>query len=137
MAREFHRSDRVGDAIQRELAELIRHEIRDPRIGMVSVNAVKVASDLSTAKVYVTFVEKSDKNPIEQRVAVLNKAAGFLRSRVGKEIQMRSVPRFYFLHDESIYNAENMSNLIDRALESDAKNHQKHDLEQKDKPAED
>ena len=59
MAREFHRSDRVGDAIQRELAELIRHEVRDPRIGMVSVNAVKVASDLSTAKVYVTFVEKS------------------------------------------------------------------------------
>lgn len=136
MAREFQRSDRVGDAIQRELAELIRQEIRDPRVGMVNVNAVKVASDLSTAKVYVTFVDSSDKNPIDQRIAVLNKAAGFLRSRVGKEIQMRSVPRFHFLHDESIYNAENISNLIDRALESDAHNHEKYDSPN-EKPTED
>ena len=140
MAREFRRSDRVGDAIQRELAELIRHEIRDPRIGMVNVNAVKVASDLSTAKVYVTFVDQSAQNPVETRIAVLNKAAGFLRSRIGKEIQMRSVPRFYFQHDETVYNAENISNLIDQALESDARNHEKHHEhelgEQNDNPAE-
>lgn len=136
MPREFRRSDRVGDAIQRELAELIRHEIRDPRIGMVSVNAVKVASDLSTAKVYVTFVDNPKNAAVDERVGLLNKAAGFLRTRVGNEIQMRSVPRFYFVHDETVYKAESISKLIDQALESDAanqkKNHQNQDPESSD-----
>lgn len=127
MPREFRRSDRVGDAIQRELAELIRHEVRDPRVGMVSVNAVKVASDLSTAKVYVTFVDNPKNASVEERIAVLNKASGFMRSRVGSEIQMRSVPRFYFVHDETVYNAENISKLIDKAIESDIQNHRQAD----------
>jgi len=122
MPREFRRSDRVGDAIQRELAELIRHELRDPRVGMVNLNAVKVASDLSTAKVYLTFVDNPKNASVEERIEVLNKASGFLRSRVGNEIQMRSVPRFHFVHDETVYKAESISKLIDQALASDAAN---------------
>ena len=59
MPREFKRADRVGDAIQRELAALVRAELRDPRLGMVNINAVRVSSDLSTAKVYLTFVNLS------------------------------------------------------------------------------
>lgn len=122
MPREFRRSDRVGDALQRELAELIRHEIRDPRIGMVNINLVKVASDLSTAKVYLTFVDNPKDASVEERVALLNKASGFLRSRVGSEIQMRSIPRFNFIHDDTVYNAEAISKAIDKALASDESN---------------
>ena len=123
MAREFRRSDRVGDALQRELSKLIRAEIRDPRIGMVNVNIVKVASDLSTAKVYLTFVDNPKNTSVSERIDVLNKAAGFVRSRLSNEIQMRSVPRLRFIHDETVYNAEHISSLIDQALASDAKNH--------------
>lgn len=123
MAREFQRSDRVGDALQRELSALIRAEIRDPRIGMVNVNIIKVASDLSTAKVYLTFVDNPKGASVVERIEVLNKAAGFLRSRLSSEVQMRSVPRLRFIHDETVYNAEHISSLIDQALASDAKNH--------------
>lgn len=126
MPKEFRRSDRVADAIQRELAELIRSEIRDPRVGMVNLNAVKVANDLSTAKVYLTFVDNPKNSPVEERIEALNKASGFLRSLVGNEIQMRTVPRFHFIHDETVYRAESISKLIDQALESDALNHEKH-----------
>lgn len=122
MAREFRRSDRVSDALQRELSKLIHAEIRDPRVGMVNVNIVKVASDLSTAKVYLTFVDNPKNASVTERIEVLNKASGFLRSRLSGEVQMRSVPRFHFIHDETVYNAEHISSLIDQALESDAKN---------------
>ena len=122
MAREFRRSDRVSDALQRELSKLIHAEIRDPRVGMVNVNIVKVASDLSTAKVYLTFVNNPKNASVTERIEVLNKASGFLRSRLSGEVQMRSVPRFHFIHDETVYNAEHISSLIDQALESDAKN---------------
>jgi len=113
----------VGDALQRELSKLIHAEIRDPRIGMVNVNIVKVASDLSTAKVYLTFVDNPQNAPVAERIDVLNKAAGFLRSRLSGEIKMRSVPRFRFMHDETVYNAERISSLIDQAIASDADKH--------------
>ncbi|MCL4152585.1 UNVERIFIED_CONTAM: hypothetical protein GTU68_047781 [Idotea baltica] len=97
---------------------------------MVNLNAVKVANDLSTAKVYLTFVDNPKNAPVEERIEALNKASGFLRSLVGNEIQMRTVPRFHFIHDETVYKAESISKLIDQALESDAlnqqKNHQQH-----------
>ena len=120
MPREFKRSDRVADALQRELAEVIRNEIRDPRIGMVNINAVRVASDLATAKVYLTFVDNPKNTPPEERVELLNKASGFLRTRVGAEMQLRSLPKITFLHDETVYTAEAMSKLIDRAIQSDS-----------------
>ena len=127
MAREFRRSDRVGDALQRELSKLIHAEIRDPRVGMVNVNIVKVASDLSTAKAYLTFVNNPQDTPVEERIDVLNKAAGFLRSRLSGEVKMRSVPRFRFIHDETVYNAEHISSLIDQAIASDAEKHASND----------
>lgn len=126
MPKEFRRSDRVADALQREVAETIRAEIRDPRVGMVNVNAVKVASDLSTAKVYLTFVDDPQDVPVEERITALNKAAGFLRSRIGKELQMRSIPRLHFLHDETVYRAESISKLIDSALQDDAAKQEKY-----------
>lgn len=119
MPKEFSRAERVSDAIQRELSQVIRDQIRDPRVGMVSVNAVDVSKDLSVAKVYVTFVDNPKNAQPAERVAVLQKAAGFLRTEVSHEIRMRSVPQLRFLFDETVYKALEISELIDQAIKSD------------------
>jgi len=124
MPKEFSRAERVGDAIQRELAQVIRNEIRDPRVGMVSVNAIQVSKDLSNAKVFVTFVDNPKNVEPSERVAVLAKAAGFLRTAISHEIRMRSVPQLRFHFDETVYRALEISDLIDEAIKSDEANHQ-------------
>ncbi|WP_105103462.1 30S ribosome-binding factor RbfA [Microbulbifer pacificus] len=121
MAKEFHRADRVADAMRRELAQLIQHEVRDPRVGMVNVNDVEVSRDLTTAKVYVTLVGEDDPSKIEISMAALNKAAGFLRSQLAKEIQIRTIPRLYFRYDETSVRGQHLSALIDKAVKSDQK----------------
>lgn len=117
MAREFTRSDRVGDAIQRYLANIIPQELRDPRIGMVNVNDVVVTRDMSYAKVYVTFVDSDETQSIEA-VKVLNNASGFLRTRLAKELVMRSVPKLHFYYDRTAIKGQELSSLIDRAVAS-------------------
>ncbi len=119
MSREFSRTDRVADALQKELAIIIRNEVRDPRIGMVSVNAVEVSRDLSYAKVYVTFVDNPKNCEPSERVAVLNKVSGFLRTALGREVQMRIIPQIKFVFDETVYKAQEISDLIAQALKSD------------------
>ena len=123
MPKEFSRAERVGDAIQRELSQVIRNELRDPRIGMVSVNAVQVSRDLSTARVYVTFVDNPKNVEPAERLAVLAKAAGFLRSMISREIRMCVVPQLRFVFDETFYKALEISDLIDQAIKSDQANH--------------
>ncbi|HEY7773475.1 MAG TPA: 30S ribosome-binding factor RbfA [Marinagarivorans sp.] len=118
MAREFTRSDRVADAVQRLLAQMIPTEIRDPRVGMVNINSVDVARDLSIAKVYVTVVG-AEKEACEQAVAVLNKAAGFLRSLISKELTMRSTPKLVFYYDFTAHQGGVLSGLIDKAVAAD------------------
>ena len=123
MPKEFSRAERVGDAIQRELSQVIRNELRDPRIGMVSVNAVQVSRDLATARVYVTFVDNPKNVEPAERLAVLAKAAGFLRSMISREIRMCVVPQLRFVFDETFYKALEISDLIDKAIKSDQANH--------------
>jgi ribosome-binding factor A len=118
MAREFFRSDRVGDALQRLLSEVIRDEIRDPRAAMVNVNAVDVVRDLSVAKVYITVVG-GDEVACEQAAEVLNNAAGFLRSHVSRALTMRSSPRLQFFYDVTTHRAQALSGLIDKAIAAD------------------
>ncbi|BBM02084.1 30S ribosome-binding factor RbfA [Microbulbifer sp. GL-2] len=131
MAREFHRADRVADAMRRELAQLIQHEVRDPRLGMVNVNDVEVNRDLATAKVFVTFVGEDDRNKIDISIEVLNKAAGFLRSQLARTIQMRSIPRLYFRYDETSVRGQALSALIEKAVNEDRK-HQDDDSDSKE-----
>lgn len=122
MAKEYSRSDRVADAVQRSLARLIPAEIRDPRLGMVNINSVQVARDLTLAKVYVTFVGENDPRACHESVAILNSAANFLRTLVGKELTTRSTPRLQFYYDESAVRGQVLSNLIDRAVAADRAN---------------
>ena len=118
MPREFLRADRVADAIQRYLANMIQQEIRDPRVGMVNINEVTVTRDMSYAKVYVTIVG-SDEADSRTSVDVLNKASGFLRTLLAKELNMRTVPRLHFYYDHSSVRGQVLSSLIDKAVASD------------------
>jgi len=124
MAKEFTRSDRVADAVQRSLAHLIPAEVRDPRLGMVNINSVEVARDLTLAKVYVTFVGEDNPKACQESVAILNKTANFLRTLVGRELTIRSTPRLQFYYDESAVRGQVLSHLIDRAVAADKANRQ-------------
>lgn len=127
MPREFTRNDRVSDALQRELAELIRDEVRDPRLSMVNVTAVEVNRDLANAKVFVTFVGAETEEACEQAAEVLNGAAGFLRSQVAKRMQMRTTPKLRFIYDKSGKRGQDISALIDHALNTDKTRQQNSD----------
>lgn len=130
MPREFTRSDRVSDAIQRILGQVIAQEIRDPRIGLVNINAVTVTRDMAYAKVYVTFVGAESEAESLAAVSVLNKAGGFLRSFIAKELIMRSVPKLQFVYDKTAIRGQEISFLIDRAMKEDSQH--VHDQEPSD-----
>lgn len=121
MPREFKRSDRVADALQRELADLLRTELDDPRVGMTNITGVEVSRDLSTAKVFVTFIGIEDAVSRDVALAALNGAAGFLRGRLGDLIRMRTVPKLRFIFDVSGDRGQRLAALIDLALASDSK----------------
>lgn len=116
MAKDYPRHQRVGDQIQRELAGLIRSEVKDPRLeSMITVAEVRVTADLSQAKVYVTTLGDHG----EQSVEALNRAAGFLRARLGKRLHLRSIPTLLFVYDTTAEEGARLSSLIDAAVESD------------------
>ena len=119
MAREFQRADRVADAIQRSLANLIQNEIRDPRVGMVNINSVSVTRDLAYAKVYVTFVGVEQDEACEEGAEVLNNASAFLRTLLSKDVKMRTTPRLQFYYDRSTVRGQELSALIDKAVAED------------------
>jgi len=119
--RDFQRSDRVGEQIQRELAELIRLEVKDPRVGMVTVAEVEVSRDLAHARVYFTLLGGAEKGLEAQ--AGLNNAAGFLRHALGQRMRLRSVPQLRFIYDDTPERGAELSALIDRALAEDRAHH--------------
>lgn len=124
MAREFSRTQRVGEQLQRELAQLIQREVRDPRLGMVTVNGVKISKDLSYADVYVTVMGKEEtEEQIKTSLSILNKVAGFLRTQVSKRIQLRVMPQLRFHYDASVVRGNYLSNLINQAVADDKKRH--------------
>ncbi len=119
MAREFKRTDRLADAVQRILAQLIQFEVRDPRIGMVNINDVTVSRDLSFAKVFVTYVDRVTDEECEEATAALNKASGFLRTQLAKELDIRVTPRLSFVYDKTSVRGQQLSQLIDKAVRED------------------
>lgn len=120
MQREFGRSDRLADALQRELARLIRDEVRDPRVGMANINAVEVSPDLTGARVYLTFVDCGD-DAGQVAVKTLNKAEGFLRLQLARALQTRTTPRLRFYYDTSGRKGQHLSALIDYAVSRDGR----------------
>jgi len=120
MPREFSRIDRIGDQMQRELAQLIQREVKDPRVGLVTVNAVKVSRDLGYADVYVSLLsteELNEESPeVQESIAVLTKAAGFLRGQVGRAMKLRVVPQLRFHFDTLQGYSRKMDSLIKQAV---------------------
>lgn len=119
MPREFSRQDRVADALQRELSQLIRDELRDPRVGMVNITAAEVSRDLSAAKIFVTFVDQRSESEQLAALDVLNNAAGFLRSQLARTMKTRITPRLRFIYDDTGKRGSYLSALIDHAVNAD------------------
>lgn len=120
MAREFTRAQRVGEQIQRELAVLIQQEIKDPRLGMVTVSAVKISSDLTHAKVYV-MVLGDDPEAAAASLKVLERATPFLRHELGRRLVMRIVPQLHFVRDEAMEAGSRLASLIEKSVAMDKK----------------
>ena len=119
MAKEYARTQRVADYLQRELAALIQHEVRDPRVGMVSITGVDVSRDLGHARVYYTVMGSDSSEDASESTEALNKAAGFLRSQLSRNSNMRSVPQLRFYFDASVGRGRDLENLIRRAADAD------------------
>lgn len=119
MAKEYSRTQRVADQMQRELAQLIHRDVRDPRIGMVTLTAVEVSRDLAHAKVFLTLMGEATEEDIAQNLSALKDAAGFLRVQLGRSMKLRSVPQLHFHYDESVRRGVHLSSLIERAVEED------------------
>jgi len=125
---DSNRLRRIGEMIQREIALLLQREIKDPRVKKISISAVKVNRDLSVAKVYYTLFDILEDD--EARAALLadsqqglDKASGYIRHMLGKQSQLRTIPKLHFCYDESIARGANMSRLIDEIVARDKKNH--------------
>lgn len=132
MAREFKRTDRVGDEIQRELALLLQREVKDPRVPMTTVSGVKVSRDLLNANIYVTFLGRDNPDQISDAVKVLNHMSGFLRSMLAQRVRMRQLPRLMFHYDDSLSRGRHLSSLIDAAIASDQARAQHEDVPRSD-----
>jgi ribosome-binding factor A len=118
MAREYARTDRVGQQIQKEIAVILMREIKDPRLSMTTVSAVEVTRDLAYAKVFVTFFN-DDEEEIKASLAVLSEAEGYIRSLLGKRLRARIMPHLRFVYDKSMAEGVRMSALVDEAVASD------------------
>ena len=120
MPAEFSRTQRLGEQIKRDLALLIQRELKDPRIGMVTVNFVDLSKDLSYADVNITVLvaDDSDEKIIES-LTILNEASTFLRMELGRALKVRKVPHLRFHYDDSLKRGARINALINQALQSD------------------
>ena len=116
MPKDYPRSERLASQIQRELAVLIRHELKDPGLAMVSILEVQVSTDLAHARVFFSVLDPADA-PV--CIEALDRAAGFLQREVGKQLKSRVTPRLSFIYDDTDLQGRQMSDLIDAALASD------------------
>ncbi|MBB6055465.1 30S ribosome-binding factor RbfA [Tolumonas osonensis] len=118
MAKEFGRADRVAQQIQREIAVILQREVKDPRVGMVTVSDVELTRDLQHAKIYVTFFLNEEDN-IEAGVKVLNDASGYIRILLGKAMKLRVVPEIRFVYDKTLVEGMRISNLVTNTVRED------------------
>ena len=126
MAKEFSRARRVAQQLQREVAVILQREVKDPRIGMVTVSDVEVSGDLQHAKVFVTFLnyaeqdaEQSDAQRIETGLKGLTEASGYIRILLGKAMQLRVVPELRFAYDKTLVEGMRISNLVSTTIRDD------------------
>lgn len=111
---------RVADQIQRDLAEIIAFELKDPRVGMVTITEVQITPDYAHAKVFFTMLNDS-KEAIKNTVNGLSQASGFIRGQLGRRLTIHTLPELHFVHDTSTARGMELSKLIDEANSTRAK----------------
>ncbi|MDA8095366.1 MAG: 30S ribosome-binding factor RbfA [Betaproteobacteria bacterium] len=117
MSKPQSRARRMAEQIQRELAEIVRQELKDPRVGMLTFTDVEVAQDYAHAKVFYTQLGGADQ--LASTAEALERAAGFLRSQLAHRLRTRTVPQLHFVYDASVEQGMRLSRLIDEALAED------------------
>lgn len=118
MPREFSRSDRMAEQLRRELADIVRDEIKDPRLGFMSFTEVRMSRDLSHAVIYCSVFNAEQQ---DESIEILNRATGFIRKEIARRIRARIVPTLKFVIDDSVTRGIAMDELISEALKSDRK----------------
>ena len=113
MKKGHGRPERLGDLIQREVSDLIRLELRDPRVGMITITSVDVSPDMSHARLFFTLLEK---DKLADTLHGLKRSAGFLRSQLARRLKMYTTPELRFEYDESVERGDRLSRLIDSAI---------------------
>jgi ribosome-binding factor A len=109
---------RVADQIQRELSGMLRTELKDPRVGMVTITGVEVSPDLAHAKVFFTSLAEGERR--DDTLAGLKRAAGFLRAGLGSRLRIHTTPELHFVYDSSVESGIRLTHLIDEAVAADA-----------------
>lgn len=122
MPNDYPRHRRVAEQLQRELSTLIATEVKDPRARLATITDVEVSRDIAHAKVFVAAADLSDDSA--EAICGLTRAAGFLRTRLGASLRMRSVPELRFIEDRTEREAARMDRLIDEALAEDRDRHE-------------
>lgn len=115
MAKDYARTDRIAEQIQRELAELIRLQVKDPRVKKVTLTGVDVTNDHAHAKVFYTSLDGDTPELLQG----LERAAGFLRSQLAHAMKLRITPQLHFIYDASVERGVHLSQLIEQAVASD------------------
>jgi len=117
MAKTYSRGDRVAEQIRRELAELLRLEVKDPRVGFVTLTQIELSPDYAHAKVYFTTLQ--GEQVVAELAQGLKRASGFLRRELGRRIRVHTIPELHWVYDHSIERGAQLSALIDKAVASD------------------
>jgi ribosome-binding factor A len=117
--RPSQRAIRVGDQIQKELSDLLRNEVKDPRVGAVTITHVEASPDLSHATVHFTHL--AGREHADETLKALGRTAGFLRTALSHRLDLYSVPQLHFAYDDSIEAGMRLSQLIDEAVAADKK----------------
>lgn len=114
MTKASSRLGRIADQIQRDVAELIRSEVTDPRVGLVTLTGVEVSSDHRHARIFFTVLGDTDQVRLASQG--LDHASGFLRARLASSLRLRVMPELHFVYDESVARGARLSQLIDEAV---------------------
>ncbi|BAL24562.1 30S ribosome-binding factor RbfA [Azoarcus sp. KH32C] len=121
MPKEFSRSQRVKEQIRRELAELIRLEVKDPRVGFITLTDVEITPDYAHAKVFFTSMKGEE--GLSEILTGLRRASGFLRRELGRRIRIHTIPELHFHYDASVERGSRLSRLIDEVVRDDNARH--------------
>ena len=120
MPRDYPRSERFASQIQRELAALVQHGLKDPRVAAPSILEVEVSKDLAHARVFFSVLNADD---ADECLDALNRASGYLQREIGKRLKARVTPKLSFVYDDTDIRGRQMSDLIDSAIASDRQKH--------------